>query len=728
MDSNQKLLSSPPPPMPPPPPPKNGNTKGHPPLVSTKLHDEGDGSVVGVGDMEGAALRRGSPRASPHELSGSGHHELYGSDCHELSGSGRHELSRFGFHELSGSSCHELSGPDRHELCRSGYQELSRSGRRLEGRTSSRSLVGCPSRDKPTAEQHGLPRRHSRMVARLGLAGLGTTAAVDDWPYTCADCSMTFGRETALSGHMRSHKRDHLSSDSEEDARTPNRRRKKRKSKLRTVTPLEATWGNRAHHNGTPRDAPAEVNGLGSGSNVIVPNIAATMPDSKEVIENNHSNDDISVIVIDNDDDDANPVIAFAGSNGAPGQAPDAAVALAMAPAPAVAMPTPTPAPHAAAASLNTEGAPVVTSTVAVTIPPAVDGPYWRIPAGAPRSAILVLPALMAPVHQPPQGTMAMAGNPVTGHFSAANTFTGWSLIGTTSSILPATPLHNQEHNPQEQIVAEAPHNHGHCSVSPSLFPFSRRQEIAVVPGNDIASSSSTPRPSIAEPSQSIGINNYLATIDAPANTMGRRLPFFLAGRSDTQALPVSWPVHHRTQGMAMDGNPLIGHFPAAISATGWSFPVTTNNVLPCIPLQNQEFNNNVAAIDALANTMPRLPFFQTGRSAIHAPPVSMPVHQPTQGMAAMAGNPVTGHFLAAMASDWFSFPATTSSVLPAIPLQTQEENPPQGRVVPTNELAGPSQNQAENPPEQTVPSNNEGRTIRLFGTNIAEGQKEVKD
>ena len=91
-------------------------------------------------------------------------------------------------------------------------------------------------------------------------------------------------------------------------------------------------------------------------------------------------------------------------------------------------------------------------------------------------------------------------------------------------------------------------------------------------------------------------------------------------------------------------------------------------------------------AIDAPANTMGcRLPFFLTGRSAIHAPPVSMPMHQPTQGMAAMAGNPVTGHFPAAMAGDWYSFPATTSSVLPAIPLQTQDENPPQARVVPAN-------------------------------------------
>jgi len=224
----------------------------------------------------------------------------------------------------------------------------------------------------------------------------------------------------------------------------------------------------------------------------------------------------------------------------------------------------------------------------------ALDGPYntmgWQILAGAPRSAILALLASMAPVHQPPQGTMAMASNPMTGHFSAANTSTGWSLRETTSIILLATPLHNQEENPLEQIAVVAPENHGHRSINHALFSFSRRQEIEVVPGNAIASSSSTPRPGIA------------TAIDAPANTMGCRLPFFL-----------------------------------------------------------------------------------TGRSAIHAPPVSMPVHQPTQGMAAMAGNPVTGHFPAAMAGDWYSFPATTSSVLPAIPLQTQDENPPQARVVPAN-------------------------------------------
>ena len=60
------------------------------------------------------------------------------------------------------------------------------------------------------------------------------------------------------SGHMRLHKHDHLSSKLEEDTPTPKRRRKKQKSKLRTMKPPEATWGNATHHNGSPRDACGE--------------------------------------------------------------------------------------------------------------------------------------------------------------------------------------------------------------------------------------------------------------------------------------------------------------------------------------------------------------------------------------------------------------------------------------------------------------------------------------
>jgi hypothetical protein len=441
----------------------------------------------------------------------------------------------------------------------------------------------------------------------------------------------------------------------------------------------------------------------------------------------------------------------------------------------------------------------------------AVDDPYnlrgWRFPAGS-RSTVLPRLATRPPAQQPPQGTVAMAAanNPVTGrHFSAgsntftgwslppttSNTFTGWSLPPTTSSILPAVPLHNQEQNLLEQIAAA-----GHRSINPALFSFSRRQEenpllegIAVVPSNAIASSSSTPRPGVAaathQPSEAIGINSYFPSIvDAPANTMGRRLPFFLAGtgagRSDIHALPVCRPVRHPAQVMATGGDPLTGHFPAAISATGWSLPATTSSGLSAFPLQNPPeqiaavvpsntigrssstrrpgvpattepseaiagiINSNVAAIDALTNTMRGLPFFLAGRSAIHAPPVSRTAHRPSQGMGAMVGNPVSGHFPPSMAANGWPFLATTSSsILPAIPPQNQEHHPPQGRLVvpangehPSTLLFGsntfptlPSQNQAENPPaDETVPGNNGGRAILLFGINIAEGQKEVRE
>jgi len=51
--------------------------------------------------------------------------------------------------------------------------------------------------------------------------------------------------------HMRSHKCDHLSSKSEEDAPIPKRRRKKQKLKLSTTMKLlGVTWGSVARYNG----------------------------------------------------------------------------------------------------------------------------------------------------------------------------------------------------------------------------------------------------------------------------------------------------------------------------------------------------------------------------------------------------------------------------------------------------------------------------------------------
>ena len=62
------------------------------------------------------------------------------------------------------------------------------------------SLVGYPGRDQATAEQRGLQPRHSHEVPRLILVSVGTVAMMDDWPYACTDCSMTFGWEMTLCG------------------------------------------------------------------------------------------------------------------------------------------------------------------------------------------------------------------------------------------------------------------------------------------------------------------------------------------------------------------------------------------------------------------------------------------------------------------------------------------------------------------------------------------------
>ncbi|KAG2557079.1 hypothetical protein PVAP13_8NG183100 [Panicum virgatum] len=147
----------------------------------------------------------------------------------------------------------------------------------------------------------------------------------------------------------------------------------------------------------------------------------------------------------------------------------------------------------------------------------------WSFPASA-RSAILALPALMSPVHDPPQG-MAMAGNPVVGPVSAPTPATGSSsLPAITSSVLPAQisgapgnrggrtfrifgvhtfpafPSQNQEENPPE--VAVVPGNGEHLysfNISPPFpsqnppetVPVNRGPEgVAVAPAGNIERSS----------------------------------------------------------------------------------------------------------------------------------------------------------------------------------------------------------------------------------------------
>ncbi|OEL20477.1 hypothetical protein BAE44_0018506 [Dichanthelium oligosanthes] len=147
-------------------------------------------------------------------------------------------------------------------------------------------------------------------------------------------------------------------------------------------------------------------------------------------------------------------------------------------------------------------------------------------------------------------------------------------------------------------------------------------------------------------------------------------------------------------------------------------------------PSEAIAMNHNAAPIHGPANATRHGSFPASARSTILALPALGPLHKPPRATG-MAGNPVAGLVAGAhVATGSSSLPATTS-VLPAIPLQNQEDNPP--AVVPGNHggrtirigfvtfPAFPSQNQ-ENPPEEVAvaPGNGEHRSIRLSGFNTS--------
>ncbi|CAD6334320.1 unnamed protein product [Miscanthus lutarioriparius] len=113
------------------------------------------------------------------------------------------------------------------------------------------------------------------------------------------------------------------------------------------------------------------------------------------VTENGRSGDDNFMIIIHDDDDDTNPLIAIAGSRGAPGPAPDAAATL---PAEAVATPAP-PAPHGSAESMNIGGAPPAASTAALTILPPPASVALVTITRAPLATIVSVATQTAPDH-----------------------------------------------------------------------------------------------------------------------------------------------------------------------------------------------------------------------------------------------------------------------------------------------------------------------------------------
>jgi len=160
----------------------------------------------------------------------------------------------------------------------------------------------------------------------------------------------------------------------------------------------------------------------------------------------------------------------------------------------------------------------------------------WSFPASA-RSAILALPALMSPVHDPPQG-MAMAGNPVVGPVSAPTPATGSSsLPAITSSVLPAQ-------------ISGAPGNRGGCTFrifgvhTFPAFPSQNQEEnppeVAVVPGNGehlYSFNISPPFPS-QNPPETVPVNRGPEGVAvAPAGNI-ERSSIYLFGSDASPAFP----------------------------------------------------------------------------------------------------------------------------------------------------------------------------------------------
>jgi len=61
---------------------------------------------------------------------------------------------------------------------------------------------------------------------------------------------------------------------------------------------------------------------------------------------------------------------------------------------------------------------------------------------------------------------------------------------------------------------------------------------------------------------------------------------------------------------MAMADNPVIGHFLACNTSTGWSLPATTSNILPAASCANRldaNKNTDMGKINSVYPTVPKL-------------------------------------------------------------------------------------------------------------------------
>ncbi|KAJ1255245.1 hypothetical protein BS78_K272800 [Paspalum vaginatum] len=680
---------------------------------------------------------------------------------------------------------------------------LSAYGRRCEGGAFSSSemelpsgslAAGGPGREQATVQQHASPPQLSReadgLLLDAALAGLDVVAeglsVVDARrPYKCVVCLQIFRRETSLHGHLRSSHGYGRSSSYElapTPTPTPKRARKKPASKLLPSVKEEPCndkrpflvpggWGTKlqrrcnaphaAGEEAPPERMPnqdieirhdvmgipvrvggqprvIEVSGsagrLGLVSTVAAGRMLGVHNDSNVVrqavvppLENpevnaSKSNDTVcrkDIIYIDLeddssddenapiniDDDDTDPVIALAGSGGvSAGSASSAAVVLAMEPAATAVAVTLAPGPRTAAsvtifeelASVTIERTPAVAGTVAGIIPP--------VPA----------PVEAAATATAPPATSIGVATPIPPHTVERNGFREGACYRHGGYYGKAIAGHS---------------NDGHGNVA------NGNSNVVYGKGASGYSSGGYGKAITIGGESKKGLGKVYTcqrcgqTFDVPQALGGHvrshsrwekkgksKFPYT---RDAILALPASRAVHQPPQGMAMAGNPVAGHFPAAIATTGWPLPIDTSSVLPAIPLQTQDMamaGNPVAGHFPAAIATTGWPLPADTSSVLPASPLQ------TQDMA-MAGNPVARHFPAIATTGW-PLPADTSSVHPAIPLQTQEGSPPEEITVAPGNLgpAFPLHNQ-----EEIVSANSGGHTVLLFGVNIADGPKEPK-
>lgn len=491
-----------------------------------------------------------------------------------------------------------------------------------------------------------LSREAYCLMRDAARAGFG----VPPKPYPCSDCTKTFGREKKMQGHKRWEHRPRNAS-SEEEAPTPKKARKKRKTKRATMKvdpcheepPLPFSMVQGATSRGgqssihaagedlaDPTMSPVteircrgtqvrvggrddlvslhthqvgHVSGAHNDGHVnqaMIPtadNPEVTISESTVTAQNN--------IAIEVDGSDNDNAMNVPGSDPAGNPNPVIAVRFG---------PTASSAPHEAPVQPMARARAAVTKVVVSDESSddenVVNGknaaavlPLPRTPA-APTAADMLKGKKALHEGRARYGNgghgKAVAGYSNAGHSKAASGYSSGGYgngygygkaiaIGGHSKRDPCKP-YSCEHCGERFYTPQA--LGGHVNRHRSKEKKVHYGGLVVGPASNTSSSSTPPCPpaNAVEPSEMTAMNSNAAAVRGTANTVHHR-PCFPASGGVVLALPAQNPV----QRMAMASNPAVpGSVSAATAATGtwsWSLPATSSSFLPAIPLQDHGGN-----------------------------------------------------------------------------------------------------------------------------------------